>query len=52
MAELMREDKTCLDTLRNNAKMIGNVVGAEEAFFKGKKAKDDYYFLDQPTLNI
>ena len=33
--------------------MIGGVVGAEEAFFKGKKNKTgDYYFLDLPILNI
>ena len=49
----MREDKSTITTLQNNAKMIGNVVGAEEAFLKGKKAKTgDYYFLDQPILNI
>jgi len=49
----MRQDLRALDVLRNNAAMIGGVVGAEDGFFRGKKSKkDDYYFLDRPSLNL
>ena len=33
---MMREDVSSLDMLRNNAKIIGGVLGAEEAFMDGK----------------
>jgi hypothetical protein len=43
MAQIMREDFSSLDMLRNNAKTIGGILGAEQGFFEGKKYQDEYF---------
>ena len=53
VAELIRNDKSTIDTLKNNAKMIGGVLGVEEAYFKDKMDEDaGQYFLEKPILNL
>ena len=40
---------SAIDSLKNNAKTIGGVLGSETAFFDNKKF-DNEYFLDKPLL--
>jgi len=46
----MGEESHSIDLLRNNAKIIGGVLGAEAEFLKDKLA--DTYFLDRAELNL
>ena len=43
MARMMREDVSSLQMLRNNAKIIGGVLGAEHEFFENKDYQGEYY---------
>jgi hypothetical protein len=43
MAKMMREDVSSLEMLRNNAKSIGGVLGAEYDFFDEKKYEQEYF---------
>ena len=53
MSELIVQDKSTVETLKNNAKMMGGIIGAEEAFFQGRMAPDaDHYFLEKPVMNL
>ena len=48
VAELVVEPDCSIDTLKNNSKMIGNVLGAEVDYFEGKQPKHGgYFFLDK-----
>lgn len=49
LSKMMREDISSLDMLRNNAKTIGGILGAEHDFFEGKKYQDEY-FLEKNLL--
>lgn len=49
MVRMMREDVSSLKMLRNNAKVIGGVLGAEYDFFDEKKYEQEY-FLDKNLL--
>ena len=49
MARMMREDVSSLEMLRNNAKTIGGVLGAEIDFFDTKKYEQEY-FLEKNLL--
>lgn len=49
----MNEGESSIDTLKNNSRMIGNVLGAEVEFFEDKKPKHGgYFFLDRQTLEV
>jgi hypothetical protein len=43
MARMMREDVSSLNMLRNNAKIIGGVLGAEHEFFEKRDYQGEYY---------
>ena len=47
----MTQERSSLHLLRNNAKTIGGLIGAEMAFLEGK-LPDDTYFLDKGTLKL
>ena len=47
----MIEERSSIHLLRNNAKTIGGLIGAEMAFLDGK-LPDDHYFLDKETLKF
>jgi hypothetical protein len=46
---MMRQDVSSLEMLRNNAKLIGGILGAELEFFEGKKYHDEF-FLEKNLL--
>jgi len=49
----MNDSGCSIDTLKNNSRMIGNVLGAEVDFFEDKKPKHgSYFFLDKPVLEV
>ena len=53
VAEMMREDVSSLEMLKNNAKTIGGVLGAEEAFMEGKKGElGNEMFVDKQKLEL
>ena len=39
LGELMARDASAIDTLRNHAKTLGGVLGAEYAYFEQQKTK-------------
>jgi hypothetical protein len=49
LARMMREDVSSLELLRNNAKTIGGIVGAEYDFFDQKMYEGEY-FIDKNLL--
>lgn len=51
LAKMMYEDKSALDLLRNNAKVIGGVLGSETAFFAGKKYQNEFW-LDKNEVKF
>ena len=55
VGELMREDHSAIDTLRNHAKTIGGVVGSEFKFFEDRrplqeKLDEEKMFQDESLL--
>lgn len=43
---MITQDANSVDMLRNNAKTIGGVLGAENAFMEKHQAEDQAFFLE------
>ena len=54
LSNIMMEDRTTIDLIRNNAKMIGGVLGAETQYFKdtNQKVADEDLFIKKSELDI
>lgn len=49
---MMVEDVSSLDMIRNNAKTIGGIVGAEQAWLEKNKDDDGSFFMDRSIMDI
>ena len=49
---MMREDTSSLDMIRNNAKTIGGIVGAEQAWLDEHKDEDESFFMDRSIMDL
>ena len=49
---MMVEDVSSLDMIRNNAKTIGGIVGAEQAWLDKNMDDDGSFFMDRSIMDI
>ena len=49
---MITHDNNSIDMLRNNAKTIGGVMGAEDAFLKKHEDDDKAFFVDRAVLDL
>ena len=52
IAELMNQDVRTLDLIRNNAKLMGGVIGAEAEYYDLHGQPKELDFLDKKELDI
>ena len=49
---MITTDANSVEMLKNNAKTIGGIMGAENAYLEMHQRDDEAFFLDKSTLDI
>ena len=49
---MITKDASSIEVLRDNAKTIGGVLGAEDSFLENHKEDHEAFFVDRSILNV